>query len=108
MLRSIIHATLFTRVKEYIDFFILEIYRFVTEWYQSMVTTLGLNTPNNETDKLKQKTNFIILWFDSLANRKRRITLFLQEIMANVGMFAEEESHTRNLVNNEEGNLREG
>ena len=39
---------------------------------------------------------------------KRRITLFLQEIMADVGMFAEEESHTRNLVNNEEGNLREG
>ena len=28
--------------------------------------------------------------------------------MADVGMLAEEESHTRNLVNNEEGNLREG
>ena len=28
--------------------------------------------------------------------------------MADVGMFAEEESHTRNPVNNEEGNPREG
>ena len=41
-------------------------------------------------------------------NRKRRIALFLQEIMADVGMSTEEESHPRNLVNNEEGNLREG
>ena len=56
MLRSTIHATLFTRVKEYIDFFILETYRFVTEWYQSMVTTVGLNKPNTETDKTRKLT----------------------------------------------------
>ena len=41
-------------------------------------------------------------------NMKRKITLFLQEIMADVVMFAEEESHSINPVNNEEGNLREG
>ena len=35
-------------------------------------------------------------------NRKRIITLILQEIIA------EEESHPKNPVNNEEGNLREG
>ena len=28
--------------------------------------------------------------------------------MANVGMFAEEESHPRNPINNEEGNIRDG
>ena len=28
--------------------------------------------------------------------------------MADVGMFAEEESHPRNPVNNDEGNLRDG
>ena len=39
---------------------------------------------------------------------KRRITLFLLEIMADVGMSAEEESHPRNPMKNEYGNLREG
>ena len=85
----------------------MEIYRFVTEWYQSMVTTLYLNKPDTKTDKTI-KLILIYCGLILLRNTKRRITLFLLEIMADVGMSAEEESHSRNPVNNEEGNLREG
>ena len=40
--------------------------------------------------------------------QEERNNFVLQEIMEYVGMYAEEESHPRNLVKNEEGNLRDG
>ena len=72
-----------------------------------MVTTLGLNKPNTEIDKTI-KLMFFYCGLILLRNKKRRITLFLKEIMEDIGMFAKQESHPRNPVNIEEGNLREG
>ena len=49
-----------------------------------------------------------MLWFDSRANMKGRITLFFAGIMADVGLSIEEESHPKYLENNEDGNIRDG
>ena len=60
------------RVNEFL--FIYGFYRFMIEWYQSIVTTLMKN-PDTKTHK--KRTNFILLWFGSLTNKKRRIILFI-------------------------------
>ena len=78
----------------------------MAEWCEIMVTTLGLNQPNIEVVKVENYFCFIFNLI-LLLNKKRRIALCLQEIMVDVGMFAKEKSHSRNHVNNEEGNLRE-
>ena len=82
-------------------FLFYDFLRCVTEWYQSMVTVLGLNRLNTKIVKEKLKTNFILFFgLIILQNKKRRITLFCRKNMAELGMSAEEESHPRNPINN--------
>ena len=52
------------------------IFEVCEKWYQSMVTRLVLNEINTKTIKETRKVILFYFWFDSLTNRKIRITLF--------------------------------